>query len=261
MQSETNAIAIAVTDLSLSYTAMVDVPPTDNRPFSRGTTRRVVHALDGVNMTVNAGQVVGLIGGNGAGKSTLLKAVVGVLKPSAGQINLWGRPHLLAPGMGFNRKLSGRENVILGGLAAGMTLDEVRNKQDEIIEFADIGGFIDMPTTTYSSGMFGRLAFAVATHVDTDILLIDEALSAGDTSFRERAVSKVREMCEKARTIVVVSHSTSLVSEMATHAFWLHRGRIMMEGEVGEVAETCLKRLAEGETAQMDRVIAGEMPH
>ena len=258
MPSETNAIAI--NDLSLSYTAMVDAPSPANRPFSRSTVRRVVHALDGVNMTA-AGQVVGLIGGNGAGKSTLLKAVVGVLKPSKGQIDLWGRPHLLAPGMGFNRKLSGRENVILGGLAAGMTLEEVSDKQDQIIEFADIGGFIDMPTTTYSSGMFGRLAFAVATHVDTEILLIDEALSAGDASFRERAVSKVREMCEKARTIVVVSHSTSLVSEMATHAFWLHRGRIMMEGEVPEVAEACLKHLAEGETAQMDRHIAGEPQH
>lgn len=255
MQFETEAIRIS--DLSLSYTAMVEAPSDAGRPLGRNTTRRMVHALDGVNMSVQTGQVVGLIGGNGAGKSTLLKAVVGVLKPSEGQIDLWGRPHLLAPGMGFNRKLSGRENVILGGLAAGMTLDEVRNKQEEIIAFADIGGFIDMPTTTYSSGMFGRLAFAVATHVDTDILLIDEALSAGDASFRERAVSKVREMCEKARTIVVVSHSTSLVSEMATHAFWLHRGRIMMEGEVGEVADRCLQHLAGGETAQMDRRIAG----
>lgn len=200
---------------------------------------------------------MGLIGGNGAGKSTLLKTIAGVLKPSEGQVDLWGRPHLLAPGMGFNRRLSGRENVILGGLAAGMTMDEVQEKQDSIIKFADIGGFIDLPTTTYSSGMFGRLAFAVATHVDPEILLIDEALSAGDASFRSKAVAKVQEMCGHAQTIVVVSHSTSLVSEIATHAAWLHQGRLKQIGEVGEVAEAYTKFVSEStETAQFDREIA-----
>lgn len=257
MQSGTDAIRVE--DLSVSYSAVVDAPKTNGaHRLSKQTSRRMIHALQGVNMSVPSGRVVALIGGNGAGKSTLLKTVVGVLKPSSGKIDLWGRPHLLAPGMGFNRRLSGRENVVLGGLAAGMTLDEVRDKQDAIIEFADIGGFIDMPTTTYSSGMFGRLAFAVATHVETEILLIDEALSAGDQAFRERAVSKVREMCANAKTIVVVSHSTALVSEMATHAFWLHRGTVRLEGEVGEVASQYLEFQAKSrETAQMDREIAG----
>ena len=257
MRSGTDAIRVE--DLSVSYTAMVGVAREPGRAhLGRQTERRTIHALNGVNIVVPAGKVYALIGGNGAGKSTLLKTIVGVLKPSVGQIDLWGRPHLLAPGMGFNRKLSGRENVILGGLAAGMSLDEVREKQDAIIEFADIGGFIDMPTTTYSSGMFGRLAFAVATHVETEILLIDEALSAGDQAFRERAVAKVREMCANAKTIMVVSHSTALVSEMATNAFWLHRGSVRMEGEVREVADEYLKFQAESrETAQMDRDIAG----
>ena len=257
MQSGTDAIRVQ--DLSVSYTAMVEAPRGSNRfHLGRQTARRTIHALNGINMVVPAGKVYALIGGNGAGKSTLLKTIVGVLKPSAGHIDLWGRPHLLAPGMGFNRKLSGRENVILGGLAAGMSLEEVREKQGAIIEFADIGGFIDMPTTTYSSGMFGRLAFAVATHVETEILLIDEALSAGDQAFRERAVAKVREMCANAKTIVVVSHSTALVSEMATNAFWMHRGTVRMEGEVREVADAYLKFQAESrETAQMDRDIAG----
>lgn len=248
-----------MTNLSVSYTAMVAVPPEERRvPGRRQTEKRTIHAVNDVSFSVPAGRVVALIGGNGAGKSTLLKTIVGVLKPSQGQIDLWGRPHLLAPGMGFNRKLSGRENVILGGLAAGMTMNEVREKQDQIIEFADIGGFIDMPTTTYSSGMFGRLAFAVATHVETEILLIDEALSAGDAVFRERAVNKVRDLCAAAKTIVVVSHSTALVAEMATHAVWLHRGAVKMEGEVGEVTGIYGKFQAESrETAQMDRDIAG----
>lgn len=254
MHSATNALEIE--GLSVSYSINADVRP-EGRARLR-TKRTTVHALRDVNLTIPTGRIVGLIGGNGAGKSTLLKSIIGVLKPGEGTIKIWGRPHLLAPGMGFNRRLSGRENVILGGLAAGMTLDEVRAKQDDIIEFADIGGFVDMPTTSYSSGMFGRLAFAVATHVESEILLIDEALSAGDAAFRERAVSKVREMCANAKTIVVVSHSTALVSEMATHAVWLHRGTVRREGEIRSVADEYLKFQAESrETAQLDREIAG----
>lgn len=256
MQSGTEAIH--VTDLSVVYSAVVEIPAGE-RPglFGRRTKKRAIQALEDVNMSVPVGKAVGLIGGNGAGKSTLLKTIAGVLKPSAGSIELWGRPNMLAPGMGFNRRLSGRENVVLGGLAAGMSLAEVREKQDTIIEFADIGGFIDLPTITYSSGMFSRLAFAVATHVDPEILLIDEALSAGDSSFREKAVAKVSSMCESAQTIVVVSHSTALVSEIATEAVWLHQGRVKMAGETGAVAEAYLAFQKTGaETAQHDREIA-----
>ena len=247
-----------IENLSLAYSAVVEVPRDErSRPWSRRAKKREIRALDDVNFSVGAGKAVALLGGNGAGKSTLMKTIIGALKPSAGRIDLWGRPHLLAPGLGFNRKLSGRENVILGGLAAGMTLEEVKDKAESIIEFADIGGFIEMPPTTYSSGMFGRLAFAVATHVDPDILLIDEALSAGDAAFKERAVNRVQEMCGAARTIIVVSHSTALVSEMATEGVWLHQGHVRMQGDIGEVSEAYLKFQADGtETAQLDRTIA-----
>lgn len=234
MLSETDAVRI--NDLSVSYTTMVEVPDHQRKRFGKRTRNRDIQALEGIDLDVKAGTALGLIGGNGAGKSTLLKTIAGVLKPSNGEVALWGKPYLLAPGMGFNRRLSGRENVILGGLAAGMTMDEVLDKQESIIEFADIGSFIDLPTTTYSSGMFGRLAFAVATHVDPEILLIDEALSAGDAGFKDKAVAKVREMCDSAGTIIVVSHSTSLVSEIATEAVWLHQGHIREQGDVGEVA-------------------------
>jgi ABC-type polysaccharide/polyol phosphate transport system ATPase subunit len=228
--------AVRISDLSVSYTTMVEIPFEQRRRFSKRTRTREIRALEGIDFSVGTGKALALIGGNGAGKSTLLKTIAGVLKPSNGEVALWGRPYLLAPGMGFNRRLSGRENVILGGLAAGMTMDEVLEKQESIIEFADIGSFIDLPTITYSSGMFGRLAFAVATHVRAEILLIDEALSAGDASFRDKAVAKVREMCEAAGTVIVVSHSTSLVSEIATEAVWLHKGSVKEIGEVGEVA-------------------------
>ena len=154
--------------------------------------------------------------------------------------------------MGFNRVLSGRDNVILGGLAAGMSLDEVKEKQDEIIEFADIGDFIDLPTTTYSSGMFGRLAFAVATHVDPEILLVDEALSAGDSSFRKKAVDRVQSLCDAAKTIIVVSHSSALISEMATEAIWLHKGNVRLQGDVVSVTKEYQKFQSEvSEKAQL----------
>lgn len=259
MNLQSGGDAIRVEDLSVSYSTIVEVPPSQRKHrFSRRTRIRTIEALEQINLEIRAGEAIGLVGGNGAGKSTLLKTIAGVLKPSAGQVALWGRPHLLAPGMGFNRVLSGRENVILGGLAAGMSMDEVREKQEDIIDFADIGGFIDLPTTTYSSGMFSRLAFAVATHVDPEILLIDEALSAGDASFRERAVRKVKEMCTEASTIVVVSHSSTMVAEMATRAVWLHQGSIRQDGEASEVtAEYEVFQAQSRETAQRDRSIAG----
>tara|TARA_S200000501_G_C20861396_1_gene759925 strand:- start:3149 stop:3919 length:771 start_codon:yes stop_codon:yes gene_type:complete len=230
--------AIEIRGLSVSYSAVVNTKSSEKTGILKRSTKKLrIDAINNVDMNFQAGTVTGLVGGNGAGKSTLLKTIVGVLKPSSGIVSLWGRPHLLTPGMGFNRVLSGRENVILGGLAAGMSLDEVKEKQEEIIEFADIGDFIDLPTTTYSSGMFGRLAFAVATHVDPEILLVDEALSAGDSSFRKKAVERVQSLCEAAKTIVVVSHSSALISEMATEAIWLHKGGVRLQGDVRSVTK------------------------
>ena len=237
MRSVINS-AIEINDLSVSYSAVVNTKSSEKSGLlNRSTKKFRIDALDGINVNFQSGKVTGLVGGNGAGKSTLLKTIVGVLKPSSGTVKLWGRPHLLTPGMGFNRVLSGRENVILGGLAAGMSLDEVKEKQDEIIEFADIGEFIDLPTTTYSSGMFGRLAFAVATHVDPEILLVDEALSAGDSSFRKKAVDRVQSLCDAAKTIIVVSHSSALISEMATEAIWLHKGKVRLQGDVESITK------------------------
>ncbi len=253
MQLETDAIRVE--NLSVNYSIVAESPLDQKRKFYNKSTRKTeIKALDDISFSIPSGQIVGLIGGNGAGKSTLLKTMIGVLKPSKGRIDLWGRPHLLSPGMGFNRLLSGRENVVLGGLAAGMTLSEIKEKQDSIIEFADIGGFIDLPMTTYSSGMFGRLSFAVATYNRPEILLIDEALSAGDAAFKERAVQRLKDLCDSAISIVVVSHSSTLIAEMATEAIWLHRGKIKLQGEVQSVTDEYLKFQAEGnETAQLDQ--------
>lgn len=250
--------SVEIGKLSLQYKVVIErqADTLFSKIFSP-SQRKTIEALSDVSLDIRAGNSYALIGGNGAGKSTLLKAIAGVLKPSAGEIRLWGRPHLLAPGMGFNRRLTGRENVLLGSLAAGMTTEEAREKQDSIVSFADIGGFIDMPTTTYSSGMFSRLAFSVATHVESEILLIDEALSAGDQDFREKAVARVKQLCHEAKTVIVVSHSSALVSELATRGIWLHRGSVEMTGEVRDVADSYLKfQATEHQTAQRDRSIA-----
>jgi ABC-type polysaccharide/polyol phosphate transport system ATPase subunit len=144
---------------------------------------------------------------------------------------------LLALGVGFNRKLSGRENVVLGGLAAGLTRDHLADKYEDIVEFAELEEFMDMPMQTYSSGMYGRLGFSVAVNMDPDILLIDEALSVGDARFKRKSFEKMRELCTEDRTIVLVSHSMASIEELCDQAIWLHKGELRMEGEPDEVID------------------------
>ena len=245
--------AVVVENLSISYRVRHQGDPIAFRRTGRFGNVSTVNALKDVSFSVEHGEVVGLVGGNGAGKSTLLRSLIGGLKPSHGQIKVSSHPYLLVPGLGFNRKLSGRENVRLGGLAAGLTKSECESLTEEIIDFADIGGFIDLPTTTYSSGMFSRLAFSVATHVRSEILLIDEALSAGDAGFRSKAVNKVKDMCSEAKTIIVVSHSSALVGELATRGIWLHRGEILADGPISEVADKYLVQHAIDQRSQADQ--------
>jgi ABC-type polysaccharide/polyol phosphate transport system ATPase subunit len=193
---------------------------------------RVVEALRGVSFDVSHGTVLGIIGANGAGKSTLLRVIAGILPPNEGRVEVRGRiTTLLALGVGFNKSLSGRENVILGGLAAGMSLREVEEHYDAIADFADIKDFMDLPMRTYSSGMYGRLAFAVAAFMDPDILLIDEALSTGDAAFRKRSFQKMQELCAQAHTLLIVSHGLATVRELATDCIWLHQGQLRGHGD------------------------------
>jgi ABC-type polysaccharide/polyol phosphate transport system ATPase subunit len=157
---------------------------------------------------------------------------------------------LLALGVGFNRALSGRENVILGGLAAGLTVEQLEAKYEEIAAFADLpDGFIDMPMRTYSSGMYGRLAFAVSVNMEPDVLLIDEALSAGDAAFKEKSMAKMRELVAEARTIVIVSHALATIEELCDRAVWLHRGELIESGEPKHVIAAYRQFLHLGESA------------
>jgi ABC-type polysaccharide/polyol phosphate transport system ATPase subunit len=236
-----------VQDVHITYRAVID--PRDNtirRKITRlGRSSRIVReikAVRGVSFDVEYGSVLGIIGANGAGKSTIMKAMAGILPPSTGQIEVNGRiSTLLALGVGFNANLSGRENVLLGGLAAGLNRKQIAERYEAIASWADLGEFIDMPMKTYSSGMYGRLAFAVSTHMDPDVLLIDEALSAGDAKFKRKSYDKMQELVGQARTIVIVSHGIGVIRDLCNDCIWMHQGKIVRRGDPDDVAHEYLE--------------------
>jgi ABC-type polysaccharide/polyol phosphate transport system ATPase subunit len=211
-----------------------------------------VPAVKNLSFDLNHGNVLGIIGANGAGKSTLLRAIAGILPPTEGRIVVNGKVStLLSLGVGFDRRLTGRENVVLGGLAAGLSRPDIQERYDKITQFADLPeGFIDMPMRTYSAGMSGRLAFSVAVHMEPDILLIDEALSAGDAKFKEKAAAKMAELCGEARTIVLVSHGLGAILEMCNDAIWMDKGTLMMRGDPDVVADAYTDFLGVNRTAR-----------
>ena len=243
MLSVSERTRIRVEKVSVTYRTSEERRPTLRSTLLRlGRRERVVRevqALKEVSFEVPHGQVLGIVGVNGAGKSTLMRTVAGILPPTEGRVEVEGRVStLLALGVGFNKKLTGRENVILGGLAAGLTRDALQSKYDEIVEFAELEEFMDMPMQTYSSGMYGRLAFSVAVNMDPDILLIDEALSVGDARFKRKSFEKMRELCGEDRTILLVSHALGSIEELCDSALWIHKGELRMWDDPGRVVKT-----------------------
>jgi teichoic acid transport system ATP-binding protein len=244
--------AISVENLSVTYRTTVERKPTlRNRLRQLGRRQRIVReikAVRDVTFAVPHGMVLGIVGINGAGKSTLMRTVAGILPPTSGRVQVHGRVStLLALGVGFNSDLSGRENVVLGGLAAGLTRDQLAAKYDQIAQFAELGDAMDLPMRKYSSGMYGRLAFSVAVNMEPDILLIDEALSVGDPRFRRKSFEKMRELCGEAGTILVVSHALKNIRKLCDEVLWLHEGQIMMRDEPGAVIEAYRRFLDIGE--------------
>jgi teichoic acid transport system ATP-binding protein len=240
--SGSDRVRIRVEDVSVTYRTSLERAPTLKSTLLRlGRRERVIReiqAVRGVSFEVAHGKVLGVVGANGAGKSTLMRTVAGILPPTSGRVEVHGRVStLLSLGIGFNRKLTGRQNVVLGGLAAGLTRSELREKYDEIVEFAELEDFMDMPMRTYSSGMYGRLAFAVAVTMHPDILIIDEALSVGDARFRRKSFERMREMCAEDRTILLVSHSLGSIERLCDEAIWMDKGRIQMWDEPTAVVE------------------------
>jgi ABC-2 type transport system ATP-binding protein len=243
--------AIDVRNLGIRYnlrlTRRTTIKGTLPSIFQRGDeTPRHFWALRHVNFRLEHGESLGVIGPNGAGKSTLLLALAGILEPSEGDIRTFGRVStLLTLGAGFEQELSGRDNIDLVAAFLGIDHREMAAITPSIIEFADIGQFIDAPVKTYSTGMKARLGFAIATAITPDILLLDEVLGTGDQTFRARSQARVRELIEKAKAIVLVTHDLTFVTEFCNRAILVERGQIIREGQPAEIVSLYRDRVRE----------------
>ena len=204
--------------------------------FSQGGGSKVFHALQGVKLELCPGESLGVIGQNGAGKSTLLQLLCGTLTPSHGTLEVRGRiAPLLELGAGFNMEFTGRENIFMNAAVLGLSHGEILGRLQEIIDFADIGEFIDQPVRTYSSGMYVRLAFAIATRISPDILVIDEAISVGDGQFARKSFDRILQLREEGVTLLFCSHSMFQVEALCERALWLHQGKVMAYGPSSQV--------------------------
>lgn len=239
-------VAIKVENLSKMYKLYDN--PMDRLKESLGLSKRRVYkehyALSNVNIEIKKGETVGIIGTNGSGKSTILKIITGVLNPTSGNVTINGRiSALLELGAGFNMEYTGIENVYLNGTMIGFSREEIDAKLDAILEFADIGDFVYQPVKTYSSGMFVRLAFAVAINIEPEILIVDEALSVGDVFFQNKCYRKFEEFKEQGKTILFVSHDLSSISKYCDRVVLLNKGNKLAEGEPGTVIDLYKKVL------------------
>lgn len=216
--------------------------PIDRLKESLSPNKKKYHqefnALNDVSFIVNKGDAVGILGKNGSGKSTLLKLITGVISPSSGEVIVNGKiSAILELGAGFNPEYTGRENIYLNGLMMGYTREEMDEKINSIIDFADIGTFIEQPVKVYSSGMFARLAFAVSINVEPDILIVDEALAVGDIRFQTKCIEKMKELKSNGTTILFVSHATEQVKRFCNKAVWIKEGKVKAEGASSEIVD------------------------
>jgi len=236
--------AILVENVTVRFRPYIDKKPTLRKSLAAMRTRQVqeVTALDDVSFRVEKGEAFGVIGDNGAGKSTLLRVIAKTLKPDRGRVVVNGRAStLLQLGVGFNPELSGARNIYLGGLAAGLRRAQVEEIFDDVVAYAGLGDAIHRPVKTYSSGMFSRLAFSVSMHLDPDILLLDEVLAVGDAEFREKSLKTMRELLERAGTIVFVSHSLPQVADFCDRALWLEKGQVRDIGDAKSIVDAYRK--------------------
>lgn len=240
-----NQTALKIENIKKKYVIKhVTKKPDDKRERAKLALYNLTHpkqanqkedfwALNGVNFEVKQGEKVGIIGKNGAGKSTLLKVISRITEPTDGKIEFYGKiSSMLEVGTGFNRELTGRENIYLNGAILGMTRAEIDAKFDDILEFSEVGKFIDTPVKRYSSGMFVRLAFAVASHLDPDILLVDEVLAVGDTRFQKKCIQKMRSIADSGKTILFVSHQMNTIRQLCDRVIVLKEGKVIYDGEV-----------------------------
>lgn len=233
-------MAVSVKNLGLTYRTSIDKKPTLKsriKTIGRGKKHtRIVQALNDVSIDVHYGAVLGIIGSNGAGKSSLMRVISGIVPPTQGRVDVFGSVStLLALGVGFNPSMTGRDNVYLGGLAAGMSRAEIDENFQAIADFSELGEAIDTPMRTYSSGMYARLAFSVAAVVEPDILIIDEALSTGDAKFKEKSLNRIKELRTADRALILVSHALATIEDICNEVIWLNNGKMMARGNPTEV--------------------------
>lgn len=201
------------------------------------TKTEYFEAVKGVSFEVPKGQILGIVGKNGSGKSTLLRAIAGIFSPDEGEIDLHGNSiSLLSIGVGFQNSLTGRENIYLSGMLLGFSRNQIEEKIEEIIEFSELGKFIDRPVKSYSSGMYSKLAFSITAILETDIMLIDEVLSVGDAKFKKKSYAKMKELISNEdRTVLIVSHSSETIKNLCDNVLWIHDGEMKMYGTTAKV--------------------------
>lgn len=237
-------LSIKVCDVSKYFKLNYDKPNTlkERLVFWKKNKVEKHHVLNDINIEIKKGETVALIGTNGSGKSTLLKLMTKIIYPSSGEIKVNGKlTSLLELGAGFHPDFTGRENIYFNASIFGLTASEIDARISDIIEFSELGEYIDSPVRTYSSGMYMRLAFSVAINVDAKILLIDEILAVGDQHFQDKCFAKLHELKESDKTIVIVSHSLEAVKELCDRAIWIYEGKVRMDGNSSEVIDEYLK--------------------
>lgn len=231
-------VSIKVKNLVIEYKSLNHVSIQRNF-FQRREKRTVFTAINDISFEVEKGEIFGLTGSNGGGKSTLLRALGGMLAPDSGRIDIGGQSvALLAIGVGFKPEMTGRENIYIAGLLLGFSQKEIKVKEEEIIDFAELEEFIDMPVRTYSSGMYSRLGFAITATLETDIVLIDEVLSVGDERFQKKSFEKMKQLIgNKNKTVVICAHNSTVLGDLCDRVLWLEKGKIVRVGAAKAVLE------------------------
>lgn len=229
--------SIEVKDLCISYRDLKAYSIKKMLLRGKKNEKDIFQAVKNVSFALEPGEVLGIIGKNGSGKSTMLKSIAGIFSADSGTIDLHGHSvSLLAIGVGFQKQLSGRENIMLSGMLLGFSEEYIQERMDDIIEFSELGKFIDKPVRTYSSGMYSKLAFSIATTLESDILLIDEVLSVGDEHFKKKSAARTKQLIQnKNRTVIIVSHNISTLKSMCTKVMWMHEGEVVKIGEPAAV--------------------------
>ena len=229
--------AITVKDLHISYRTLKGFSVKKSLLKLKLSKSEIFEAVKGVSFQVEKGKILGIIGKNGSGKSTMLRSIAGIFSPDSGIIDLHGNSvSLLSIGVGFQTKLSGYENIFLSGMLLGFSEEQIREKVDDIIAFSELGKFIYKPVSSYSSGMYSKLAFSITAILETDIMLIDEVFSVGDVKFKQKSYDKMKELIsDENRTVLIVSHSLGTLKELCNEILWLHDGKIKKIGNPDEV--------------------------